>query len=181
MFAYYVPIAWQDSTPVSDWVSLLDSFSVSIAGLSLRAGAGDFPQLIINYECGPQLLSLENGRKIEPKEIPSSLIPYLLIVFTQQLEVLVTTLQQWPVLAICSLQPSIMTSIGISSTPLVPIVARINLLFNSYSFSFISFRIVTTQTNHCGISRSYSLFFTDYIQKLSKTRRSINFNVTLIL
>ena len=180
MFAYYVPIAWQDSTPVSDWVSLLDSFSVSIAGLSLRAGAGDFPQLIINYECGPQLLSLENGRKREPKEIPSSLIPYLLIVFTQQLEVLVTTLQQWPVLAICSLQPSIMTSIGISSTPLVPIVARINLLFNSYSFSFISFRIVTTQTNHCGISRSYPLFFTDYIQKLSKTR-SINFNVTLIL
>ena len=74
-----------------------------------------------------------------------------------------------------------MTSIGISSTPLVPVVARVNLLLISYSFSFISFRIVTTQTNHRGISRSYSLFFTDEIQKLSKTRKSINFNVTLIL
>ena len=27
------------------------------------------------YECGPWLLSLENRRKIEPKEIPSCLIP----------------------------------------------------------------------------------------------------------
>ena len=35
-----------------------------------RAGAGDFPQL----------LSKENIRKIEPKEIPSCLIPCLLVV-----------------------------------------------------------------------------------------------------
>ena len=40
----------------------------------------------------PRLLLLENRRKIEPKEIPSYLIPCLLIVFTQQLEILVTTL-----------------------------------------------------------------------------------------
>ena len=44
------------------------------------------------YECGPLLLSLENRRKLEPKEIPSCLIPHLLVVFTRQLEILVTTL-----------------------------------------------------------------------------------------
>ena len=45
------------------------------------------------YKCGPQLLSSENRRKIEPKEIPSCLIPCLLVVFyTQQLEILVTSL-----------------------------------------------------------------------------------------
>ena len=45
-------------------------------------GAGDFPQLLL----------LENRRKIEPKEIPSWLIPRQLVVFTRQLEMLVTTL-----------------------------------------------------------------------------------------
>ena len=44
------------------------------------------------YECGPRLLSLENSRKIEPKETHSCLIPRLLVVFPQQLEILVTTL-----------------------------------------------------------------------------------------
>ena len=44
------------------------------------------------YECGPQLLSVENKRKTEPKEIPSRLIPHLLVVFTRQLEILETTL-----------------------------------------------------------------------------------------
>ena len=42
------------------------------------------------YERGPWLLSKENKRKIEPKEIPSCLIPRLLVVFTLQLEILVT-------------------------------------------------------------------------------------------
>ena len=44
------------------------------------------------YECGPQLLLLENRRKVEPKEIPRCLIPRLLVVFTWQLEILVATL-----------------------------------------------------------------------------------------
>jgi len=35
---------------------------------------------------------LENRTKIEPKEIPSRLIPRLLVVFTRQLEILVTIL-----------------------------------------------------------------------------------------
>ena len=68
-----------------------------------------------------------------------------------------------------------MTSIGISSTPLVPVVARVNLLFISYSFSFISFRIVTTQTNHCGISRSYSLFFYWWNPKIVKNKKKYQF------
>ena len=40
------------------------------------------------YECGHGFF----WRKIEPKEIPSCLIPRLLVLFTQQLEILVTTL-----------------------------------------------------------------------------------------
>ena len=40
----------------------------------------------------PWLLLLENRRKIEPKEIPSCLNSRLLVVFTRQLEILVTTL-----------------------------------------------------------------------------------------
>ena len=51
-------------------------------GLSLRAGGWGFPWL----------LSKENRRKIEPKEIPSCLIPCLLAVFTWQIEILVTAL-----------------------------------------------------------------------------------------
>ena len=39
------------------------------------------------YEHGPQLISKENKRKIEPKEIFSCLIPRLLVVFTLQLEI----------------------------------------------------------------------------------------------
>ena len=46
-----------------------------------------------SYYKGPWLLSLENRRKIEPKEkIPSCLIPHLLVIFKWQLEILVTTL-----------------------------------------------------------------------------------------
>ena len=52
-------------------------------------GLGIFPGY---YESGPRLLLLENRRKIEPKEIPSRLIPRLLVLFTRQLEILVTTL-----------------------------------------------------------------------------------------
>ena len=52
-----------------------------------RQGLGISPGY---FECGPCLLSKENKRKIEPKEIPSCLIPRLLVVFTLQLEMLVT-------------------------------------------------------------------------------------------
>ena len=44
------------------------------------------------YERGARQLSKGNRRKIEPKEILSCLISRLIVVFTQQLEILVTTL-----------------------------------------------------------------------------------------
>ena len=55
-------------------------------GLSLRAGGRGF---------SPATKRVAPGYfywKIEPKEIPSRLIPRLLVVFTRQLEILVTTL-----------------------------------------------------------------------------------------
>ena len=59
---------------------------VAWAGLSLRAGGRGF---------SPATKRVAPGYfywKIEPKEIPSRLIPRLLVVFTWQLEILVTTL-----------------------------------------------------------------------------------------
>ena len=56
------------------------------SGLSLRAGGRGF---------SPATKRVAPGYfywKIEPKEIPSRLIPRLLVVFTRQLEILVTTL-----------------------------------------------------------------------------------------
>ena len=53
----------------------------SKTGLSLRGGARVFPRI----------LSQENRRKIETKEIPSCLISPLLVVLTPQFEILVTT------------------------------------------------------------------------------------------
>ena len=53
-------------------------------------GLGIFPGF---YEHGPRLLSLENRRKIEPKEISSCFfIRHLLVVFARQLEILLTAL-----------------------------------------------------------------------------------------
>ena len=53
-------------------------------------------QAIANYvqffEKNNSKTEQENIRKIEPKEIPSCLISHLLVVFTQQREILVTTL-----------------------------------------------------------------------------------------
>ena len=68
-------------------------------GLSLRArGRGFSPA---TKRVARRLLLLENGEKIEPKEIPSRLIPRLLVVFTCQLEILVTTLLKYPKMGIC--------------------------------------------------------------------------------
>ena len=64
-------------------------FSYCVRVVIKSRGPGIFPGY---YESGPRLLLLENRRKIEPKEIPSRLIPRLLVLFTRQLEILVTTL-----------------------------------------------------------------------------------------
>ena len=61
-------------------------------GLSLRGGGWGF--LPATENVAPWLLSLENRGKIEPKEIPSCLTPRLLVVFTRQLEILVTAWQK---------------------------------------------------------------------------------------
>ena len=80
------------------------SFNVQNDGIALfLKKASSFPiqnraviksgglQILPSYNaCGPRLLSLEQRRKIDPKEIPSCLIPCLLVVFTRQLENLVT-------------------------------------------------------------------------------------------
>ena len=65
------------------------SILVIIRAVIKRRGPGISPSYC---ERLPRLLSKENERKIEPKEIPSCLIPRLLVVFTRQLEILVTTL-----------------------------------------------------------------------------------------
>ena len=54
-----------------------------------RRGPGISPGY---YACGPRLFSWENRRKIEPNEIPSHFIPCLLVVFNQQLKILVTSI-----------------------------------------------------------------------------------------
>ena len=69
----------------SSWQQIFDR------GVIESQGLGIFPGY---YECGPQLLSSENRRKIEPKEIPSCLIPRLLDEFTRQLEILFEKLQR---------------------------------------------------------------------------------------
>ena len=58
-----------------------------MTGLSSRGGGWEFSPAT-NL---PRLLLKQNKRKMEPKEIPSCLIPRLLVVFTWQVEILVTT------------------------------------------------------------------------------------------
>ena len=48
----------------------------------------------MNVVPGSRLLSLENARKTEPKEIPGCMISCPLVVFTRQLKIFVTTLKE---------------------------------------------------------------------------------------
>ena len=74
---------------VWDRVKKSETLGLKWQGSHQEPEAWDFPQLLWTWS---RLLSWENGRKIEPKEIPSCLIPHLLVVLTQQLENLVTAL-----------------------------------------------------------------------------------------
>ena len=76
---------------IKNTMESLSVFFFWLTGLLSTPEAGDWISPGF-YEHGPWLLSLENRRKIEPKEIPSCLIPRLLVVFTQHLEILVTAL-----------------------------------------------------------------------------------------
>ena len=64
-------------------IIIVNAYSV-LAGLSL--GAGGLGISSGYYECGPQLLSYENRRKIESQEIPSPLIPAYLWYLTGNLK-----------------------------------------------------------------------------------------------
>ena len=66
---------------ITTWIKTRQGFK--------EPGATDSPSC---YEHGPRLVAQENRRKTEPKEIPSCLIPCLLVVFTWKLESLVTSL-----------------------------------------------------------------------------------------
>ena len=55
--------------------------------MSKSAGGGGVGISRGYYECGPRLLH-RKIEKVKPKEIPRHLIPCLLVVFTQQLEIL---------------------------------------------------------------------------------------------
>ena len=59
-------------------------------GLSLRGGGRGFSPATKRVAPGYSYWKIE--AKIEPKEIPSRLIPCLLVVFTRRLEILLTTL-----------------------------------------------------------------------------------------
>ena len=61
------------------------------AGLSLRGRGRGFPPVTKNV--APSYFHRKIEGKKEPKEIPSCLIPRLLVVFTRQLEILVTALK----------------------------------------------------------------------------------------
>ena len=75
---------------LTNWEDLVVAYRWSRVVIKSR-GPGIFPGY---KESGPQLLLSENRSKIEPKEIPRHLIPHLLVVFTRQLEILVTTVQE---------------------------------------------------------------------------------------
>ena len=60
-----------------------------MTGLSLRAGGQGFS--LATKRVAPSFFYWKIEEK-KPKEIPSRLIPCLLVVFTRQLEILVTTL-----------------------------------------------------------------------------------------
>jgi len=68
----------------------LEGCSILNSGLSLRGGDWGSPPATKNV--APSYSHRKKRRKIEPKEIPSCLILRLLVVFTPQLEILVTAL-----------------------------------------------------------------------------------------
>ena len=65
------------------------------------------------YECGPQLLSYKNKRKIKSKQIPSRVILRLLVAFTRQLEILAMTLE-----LLGNVKPSYLFYLGLRDIPI---------------------------------------------------------------
>ena len=75
----------------TEWPKKIRIFISKTVGMSLRAGGRGFSLATKRVASGYFYWKVEG--KIAPKEIPSGLIPLLLVVFTRQLEILVTTLK----------------------------------------------------------------------------------------
>ena len=74
----------------TEWPKKIIFISKTV-GMSLRAGGRGFSLATKRVASGYFYWKVEE--KIAPKEIPSGLIPLLLVVLTRQLEILVTTLK----------------------------------------------------------------------------------------
>ena len=87
---FWIMAAWLTSN------SLWNSFSLLHSGLALRGGSSGFSPAAMNVPPSPPATFIGKyitcGRKIESKEIFSCLIPRLPVVFTWQLEILLTAL-----------------------------------------------------------------------------------------
>ena len=93
------------------WVSGKNQYPVvkvlyQLTGQSLRSGGRGFRLATMNMAAGDCHRKIEEII-MEPKEIPSCLIPRLLVVFTQQLEILVTPLSLWEVTCTLKLTASL--------------------------------------------------------------------------
>ena len=72
------------------WIRGIYKTEMFIRAVIMSKSAGEGGGVGISrgyYECGPRLLH-RKIEKVKPKEIPRHLIPRLLVVFTQQLEIL---------------------------------------------------------------------------------------------
>ena len=72
------------------WIRGIYKTEMFIRAVIMSKSAGGWGGVGISrgyYECGPRLLH-RKIEKVKPKEIPRHLIPRLLVVFTQQLEIL---------------------------------------------------------------------------------------------
>ena len=92
-------------------VHCIGTDNVRESGLSLRTESWGFPRATKNVAPG------YFHRKIEPKEIRSCLILHLLDIFTQQLEILVTTLMNY-----LTLMNKVYSQPLLSQTPVVLVV-----------------------------------------------------------
>lgn len=96
----YFRNAWTGSQLVERWkmmiwliiIWLIISVSLATRAVVLGRTPGNSP---VTMKVTPDYFhKKKNGRKVEPQQIPSCLIPSLLVVFTQKLENLVTVLDK---------------------------------------------------------------------------------------
>ena len=104
---------------------------LSSQGCHQEPRAADFPRLLREW---PPASFIGNTRKTGPKEIPSHLIPCLLVVFTRQLEILVTTLL---VYLFCHLADCYFICLPVVSSCLI-VISSCLLVLSTYRFIMLS-------------------------------------------